>query len=188
MITLRSVRNTVTCATQERIEYDYATDDEALAAFRTLGETEGIIPALETAHAIAHMIKIAPSLSPDKIIIVNCSGRGDKDVQQAAAHFGLTMSSMTGYGRGESDHAGAKFSVELNSVNRKQSDIVINLPRDLAALEPRIRQAINEKISRGRMNVVGGLQRGHERRAAARARYALSRAPITTRCSRCKRS
>ena len=53
------------------------------------------------------------------------------------------MRSMTGYGRGDADHGGTKFSVELNSVNRKQSDIVINLPRDLAALEPRIRQAIN---------------------------------------------
>jgi uncharacterized protein (TIGR00255 family) len=68
------------------------------------------------------------------------------------------MRSMTGYGRGEADHAGTKISVELNSVNRKQSDIVINLPRDLAMLEPRIRQAINEKISRGRMNVMIGLE------------------------------
>src|SRR5712692_1611178 len=64
------------------------------------------------------------------------------------------MKSMTGYGRGEADHAGTKFGVELNSVNRKQSDIVINLPRDLVELEPRIRQAINENISRGRTNVV----------------------------------
>jgi uncharacterized protein (TIGR00255 family) len=63
------------------------------------------------------------------------------------------MRSMTGYGRGESDHAGAKVSVELNSVNRKQSDIVINLPRDLAELEPRIRTTINDNISRGRTNV-----------------------------------
>src|SRR6266536_2563667 len=62
------------------------------------------------------------------------------------------MRSMTGYGRGETDHSGTKFSVELNSVNRKQSDIVINLPRDLAELEPRIRQTINENISRGRTN------------------------------------
>ena len=64
------------------------------------------------------------------------------------------MRSMTGYGRAETDHGGTKFSVELNSVNRKQSDIVINLPRDLAELEPRIRQTINENISRGRTNVV----------------------------------
>ena len=70
------------------------------------------------------------------------------------------MRSMTGYGRGDADYAGAKFSVELNSVNRKQSDIVINLPRDLAALEPRIRKAINEKISRGRMNVLVVLHQG----------------------------
>src|SRR4030095_2671234 len=62
------------------------------------------------------------------------------------------MRSMTVYGRGETDHRGTKFSVELNSVNRKQSDIVINLPRDLAELEPRIRQTINENISCGRTN------------------------------------
>ncbi len=65
---------------------------------------------------------------------------------------------MTGYGRGEVDHGGVKLSVELNSVNRKQSDIVVNLPRDLAELEPRIRQTINERISRGRMNVLVALQ------------------------------
>jgi len=61
---------------------------------------------------------------------------------------------MTGYGRGEADYNGVKISVELNSVNRKQSDIVVNLPRDLAELEPRVRQTINESISRGRTNVV----------------------------------
>jgi len=66
----------------------------------------------------------------------------------------MAVRSMTGYGRGETDHNGVKISVELNSVNRKQSDIVINLPRDLAELEPRVRQAINESISRGRTNVV----------------------------------
>src|ERR1700686_2409921 len=70
-----------------RIQYDYATDDEVLAAFRALAETEGIIPALETAHAIAHVMKIAPKMSPNELIIVNCSGRGDKDVSQAAAHL-----------------------------------------------------------------------------------------------------
>jgi uncharacterized protein (TIGR00255 family) len=85
------------------------------------------------------------------------------------------MRSMTGYGRGDADHAGTKFSVELNSVNRKQSDIVINLPRDLAALEPRIRQAINEKISRGRMNVVVGLHQGANGAAALALDTALAR-------------
>jgi len=70
------------------------------------------------------------------------------------------MRSMTGYGRGETDHNGTKFSVELNSVNRKQSDIVINLPRDLVALEPQIRQTINENISRGRTNVVVSYHNG----------------------------
>jgi uncharacterized protein (TIGR00255 family) len=64
------------------------------------------------------------------------------------------MRSMTGYGRGEVDDGGCKFSVEVHSVNRKQSDIVVNLPRELNALEPRVRQTINEKISRGRTNVI----------------------------------
>jgi uncharacterized protein (TIGR00255 family) len=76
----------------------------------------------------------------------------------APRHPKSKMRSMTGYGRGEVDHGGAKLSVELNSVNRKQSDIVVNLPRDLAELEPRIRQTINERISRGRMNVLVTLQ------------------------------
>ena len=67
---------------------------------------------------------------------------------------------MTGYGRGETDHEGAKFTVELNSVNRKQSDVVINLPRDLVELEPRIRQTINESISRGRTNATVSLHSG----------------------------
>src|SRR4051794_39127974 len=67
-----------------RIEYTFATDDEALAAFQTLAQTEGIIPALETAHAVAHTIKIAPALPADTHIVVSLSGRGDKDVEQAA--------------------------------------------------------------------------------------------------------
>ena len=64
------------------------------------------------------------------------------------------MKSMTGYGRGQSVHDGAKFTVELNSVNRKQSDVVVNLPRELAELEPRVRDAINAEVTRGRLNVV----------------------------------
>ncbi len=67
---------------------------------------------------------------------------------------------MTGYGRGETDHEGTKFTVELNSVNRKQSDVVVNLPRDLVELEPRIRQTINENISRGRTNATISLHSG----------------------------
>jgi len=63
-----------------RIEYTYATDDEALAAFKRLSISEGIIPALETAHAIAYVIKAAPKMSETEIIVVNCSGRGDKDL------------------------------------------------------------------------------------------------------------
>jgi tryptophan synthase beta chain len=67
-----------------RVEYDFATDNEALTAFKVLCETEGIIPALESAHAVAYVLKAAPKMSPDKIIIANLSGRGDKDVDQAA--------------------------------------------------------------------------------------------------------
>ena len=61
------------------------TDDEALAAFHKLASVEGIIPALESSHAIAEAIKVAPSMKPDQIIVVNLSGRGDKDVSQVAA-------------------------------------------------------------------------------------------------------
>jgi tryptophan synthase beta chain len=64
----------------KRIEYTYATDKEALSAFSALSQSEGIIPALETAHAIAYVIKTAPKMSADEIIVVNCSGRGDKDL------------------------------------------------------------------------------------------------------------
>ena len=72
-----------------RVEYTFATDDEALDGFRVLSETEGIIPALETAHAIAYVIKTVPNMPREKIVIVNCSGRGDKDVDTAAKHFGF---------------------------------------------------------------------------------------------------
>ncbi len=72
-----------------RIEYTYATDDEALDAFKVLSEIEGIIPALETAHAIAYLAKNASKMKRDEIVIVNCSGRGDKDVDQAATAFGM---------------------------------------------------------------------------------------------------
>ena len=69
---------------RERIEYTYATDEEALEAFQRLSWTEGIIPALESAHAVAHACKVAPKMGVDEILVVNLSGRGDKDVQQAA--------------------------------------------------------------------------------------------------------
>ena len=65
---------------QGRVSYTYATDDEALAAFHLLAELEGIIPALESAHAIAEAVKCAPSMPRDAIMIVNLSGRGDKDL------------------------------------------------------------------------------------------------------------
>jgi tryptophan synthase beta chain len=71
-----------------RIEYTYATDQEALAAFQRLSKSEGIIPALETAHAVAYVMKAAPNMSKTEIIVVNCSGRGDKDLGAVAASFG----------------------------------------------------------------------------------------------------
>jgi tryptophan synthase beta chain len=72
---------------QGRIDYDFATDNEALDAFQRLSRIEGIIPALESSHAIAHLIKVAPRMAPEKIIIANLSGRGDKDVAQAAEYL-----------------------------------------------------------------------------------------------------
>jgi len=63
-----------------RVEYTSVSDDEALAAFKTLSELEGIIPALESAHAVAHALKVAGQMTKDQIMIVNLSGRGDKDV------------------------------------------------------------------------------------------------------------
>jgi tryptophan synthase beta chain len=68
-----------------RIAFTYATDDEVLSAFRLCSQLEGIIPALESSHALAHAFKRAKELPADKIIVINLSGRGDKDVQQAAA-------------------------------------------------------------------------------------------------------
>lgn len=65
-----------------RAEYVSVTDKEALAAFHKLSQTEGIIPALESAHAVAYTLKLAPTLTSDQILIVNISGRGDKDVEQ----------------------------------------------------------------------------------------------------------
>ncbi len=74
-----------------RAEYTYATDDQALAAFMKLARLEGIIPALESAHAVAECMVRAPKLGKDALIIVNLSGRGDKDVAQVAAKVGLQM-------------------------------------------------------------------------------------------------
>jgi tryptophan synthase beta chain len=70
-----------------RVEYVSASDEDALAAFKRLSETEGIIPALESAHAIAHAVKIAPEMSSGEVIIVNLSGRGDKDVNTVQEEF-----------------------------------------------------------------------------------------------------
>jgi tryptophan synthase beta chain len=74
-----------------RVRYTYATDDEALEGFELLSRTEGIIPALESAHAVAEVAKIAPTMPKDSIIIVNLSGRGDKDVQHVAGIKGVTL-------------------------------------------------------------------------------------------------
>jgi len=69
---------------RRRVEYTNASDEEALSAFQILSETEGIIPALESAHAIAQVLKTAPEMAKDSIIVVNLSGRGDKDVNTVA--------------------------------------------------------------------------------------------------------
>ncbi len=74
-----------------RVRYEPVTDDEALASFQKLTKLEGIIPALESAHAIAAAERIAPTLGRDKIIIVNCSGRGDKDINTVAEALGVGL-------------------------------------------------------------------------------------------------
>lgn len=73
------------------VEYVGVTDKEALRAFRLLSEEEGIIPALESAHAAAYLEKLKPRLSSDDLVVINLSGRGDKDVQLAAGEMGVTL-------------------------------------------------------------------------------------------------
>ena len=72
-----------------RVEYVSATDDEAVEAFQLLCKLEGIIPALESAHALAHVTRLAPTLPKDNLLVMNLSGRGDKDVPQVAARLGM---------------------------------------------------------------------------------------------------
>ncbi|HQZ85500.1 MAG TPA: tryptophan synthase subunit beta, partial [Actinomycetota bacterium] len=72
-----------------RAEYPCVTDDEVIDAFQQLARTEGIIPAIETAHALAGALELSSELGPSGLILVNLSGRGDKDVETAARWFGL---------------------------------------------------------------------------------------------------
>jgi tryptophan synthase beta chain len=74
-----------------RAEYRAITDDEAMAAFSLLSKTEGIIPAIETAHALAGAMQVGRELGPDAVLLINLSGRGDKDVQTAAQYFGIPL-------------------------------------------------------------------------------------------------
>ena len=74
-----------------RAEYVPITDAEAVEGFQLLSETEGIIPALESAHAIAYLRELAPKLGKDKIIVVCLSGRGDKDVYTIAKELGISL-------------------------------------------------------------------------------------------------
>jgi tryptophan synthase beta chain len=72
----------------ERAQYETITDDEALDGFKLLSKQEGIIPALESAHAIAQVAKMAPKMKKDEVILVCLSGRGDKDVTQVSERIG----------------------------------------------------------------------------------------------------
>jgi len=74
-----------------RAEYDYATDDEALAAFQELGMVEGILPALESSHAVAWVMKNRAVFHEGSIVVINLSGRGDKDVETVARHLGVSL-------------------------------------------------------------------------------------------------
>jgi tryptophan synthase beta chain len=74
-----------------RVQYVAANDDEALNAFRTLTLVEGIMPALESSHALAYAAKLAPTMDKDQIIIINLSGRGDKDIHTVAKLDGISL-------------------------------------------------------------------------------------------------
>ena len=74
-----------------RAEYVVADDEEALDAFKELTKIEGIMPALETAHGLAYVKKLAPTMKPDQIIVVNVSGRGDKDINTVASIEGIEL-------------------------------------------------------------------------------------------------
>jgi tryptophan synthase beta chain len=74
-----------------RAEYVAVTDDEAVAAFEYLSRIEGIIPAIESSHAVAHALRLAPTMSPDQVMVINLSGRGDKDVAAIARYKGVSV-------------------------------------------------------------------------------------------------
>jgi tryptophan synthase beta chain len=74
-----------------RVNYVAVTDDEAMDAFRALTQIEGIMPALETSHALAYAAKLAQDMDKDKTILVNLSGRGDKDILTVADIDGITL-------------------------------------------------------------------------------------------------
>jgi tryptophan synthase beta chain len=82
-----------------RATYEAITDAEAMEAFRLLCTTEGIIPAIETAHALAGTLRLGRELGPDAVILVSCSGRGDKDVETAGRWFGVLEGERTPEGR-----------------------------------------------------------------------------------------
>jgi tryptophan synthase beta chain len=75
----------------KRVEYVPVTDDAALEAFQLLSRLEGIIPALESAHALAHTATLAPRLHKDNLLVVNLSGRGDKDLESVAQRLGIAL-------------------------------------------------------------------------------------------------
>ena len=74
-----------------RVKYDSVTDDEAMSAFRMLNNLEGILPALESSHALAWVIKKAPAMSEEDIVVMNLSGRGDKDILTVAEMDGILV-------------------------------------------------------------------------------------------------
>ena len=74
-----------------RAEYVPVTDEEAVQAFEYLSRIEGIIPAIESAHAVAHAMTLAPAMRPDQVMVINISGRGDKDVAQIARYRGESL-------------------------------------------------------------------------------------------------
>jgi tryptophan synthase beta chain len=95
-----------------RAEYVGITDDEALSAFHRLCRTEGIIPALESSHAVAYAMKIAPGMRPDQHLLVNLSGRGDKDIGTVADLSGAEFFCRPSC-KGQSVKGGAEHTISL---------------------------------------------------------------------------
>ena len=144
-----------------RAEYRAVTDDEAMQALRLLSRTEGIIPAIESAHALAGALELGRELGPDGLLLVNLSGRGDKDMDTAARYFGLYDDAT----RGDAD----AVSAEIEGTRERNIQL---LSDTLAAAKAEGRAALVGYLPAGFPTVDGGIEAidGHDRGRLRRRR------------------